>query len=41
MEICVMTQSIKFPIAKPNIEEVLELFLEEKRKQLKPATIRK
>jgi hypothetical protein len=33
---------IKFPApAKPNIEEVLAGFLEDRRKQLKPATIRK
>lgn len=36
-----MTQNIEFPIAKPNIEEVLEQFLIGKRKQLKPSTIRK
>lgn len=36
-----MAENIKFPIAKPNIEEVLEQFLEDKRKQLKPGTIRK
>jgi len=36
-----MAQNIKLSIAKPNIEEVLEQFLNDKRKQLKPGTIRK
>ena len=36
-----MAQNIEFPIAKPNIEEVLEQFMKDKRKQLKPRTIRK
>ena len=36
-----MSQSVKFPLAKPNIEDVLEQFLDDKREQLKPSTIRK
>lgn len=36
-----MAQNIKLPIAKPNIEEVLEHFLKDKREKLKPGTIRK
>lgn len=34
--------TIKFPApANPNIEEVLDRFIEDRRRQLKPATMRK